>query len=88
MQQVIAVEIAGCGKGINQRQRRLQAVHHGDGHRAVQRHDGRGLHALEKIVEPENLRPIRIFGPRRLTMQGGDRRLKSECDRARREMPP
>jgi len=27
---------------------------------------------------PENLRPVRLFGPRRLTMLGGDRRLQRE----------
>ena len=47
-------------------------------HGPVQRHDGRGLQALEKIVEPEDLRPVRIFGPRSLTMHGRDRRLQSE----------
>ena len=56
----------------------LRAVHHRDRHRPVQRHDGRGLHALEQIVEPDDLRPVRIFGPRRLAMQGRDRRLQRE----------
>ena len=39
---------------------------------------GEGCEAFEKIVEPDDLRPVRIFGPRRLTMQGRDRRLQRE----------
>src|SRR6266581_4443806 len=34
--------------------------------------------AQEKIVEADDLRPVRIFGTRRLTMQCRDRRLKRE----------
>ncbi len=55
-----------------------RAVHHRDRHRAVQRHDGRGLQALEKVVEADDLRPVRLLGARRLAMQGRDRRLQRE----------
>ena len=61
-----------------------RAVHHRDRHRPVQRHDRRGLQALQKIVEPHDLRPVRIFGARRLAMQGRDRRLQRE----RARIPP
>ena len=59
-------------------QRRLRADYLGNRHRPVQRHDGRGAQALEKIVEPEDLRPVRILGPRSLTMHGRDSRFESE----------
>ena len=35
MQQVIAAEIAGCGERIDNRERRLRAVHLGNRHRPV-----------------------------------------------------
>ena len=78
MEQMIAIQIAGGGERINQREGGLRAVHHRDCHSPVQRNDGRGLEALEKIVEADDLRPVRIFGTRRLTMQCRDRRLKRE----------
>ena len=39
---------------------------------------GDGCRRLQKIVEPYDLAPVRIFSPRRLTMQGSDRSLQSE----------
>ena len=53
-------------------------MNHRDRHGAVQRHDGRRLEALQKIVKPEDLRPVRIFESRRLTMQRCDRSLHGE----------
>jgi hypothetical protein len=76
VQQMIAVEIARRGERIDKCERRLRAVRHGDCHRAVQRHDRRGLQAFEKIIEAYDLRPVRIFGAWRLTVQGGNRRLQ------------
>src|SRR2546426_3363408 len=78
MEQVIAVEVAGGGQRLDEGERRLRADHHGDRRCAVQGDDGGGLQALEHIVEPDDLRPVRVFGPRRLTMERRDRRLRSE----------
>ena len=39
---------------------------------------GDGCRRLQKIVEPYDLAPVRIFSPRRLTMQGSDRSLQNE----------
>ena len=78
VQEVIAVEIAGSGERIDKRERRLGAVSHRNRHSSVQRHDRRGLEPLEKIVEPDDLRPVGIFGPRCPAMRGGDRRLHRE----------
>ena len=61
-----------------ERERRSRAVHHRDRHRTVQRHDGRRQHSFQKIVEPGNLRPVGIFGPRRLTVRGRNCRLHRE----------
>ena len=49
MQQVVTVERAGSNKRIDERERRLMAVHHGDRYCPIQRHDGRGLHLFEKL---------------------------------------
>jgi len=75
---VIAVELAGGGERIDERESRPRAVHHRDRRRAVQGHDGGGLQALEEVVEADDLRPVRIFGPRRQTMPGRDRRRQRE----------
>ena len=76
MQKMIVVEIAGCGERLDERQRRPRAVDHRDRHCTVQRHDGRWLHAFERIVEPDDLWPVSIFSLCRLTMLGGYRRLQ------------
>jgi hypothetical protein len=78
MKKMVAVQIAGLGQRVDERERGFRSVHHGDRHCAVQRHDGRGLHPLEHIVEPDDLRPVRLFGAGRLTMQRRDRRLQRE----------
>ena len=75
MQQVVPFEIAGRVQCIDQRKRLSRTVDHCDCYRTIQRHNGRGLDALEKIIQPKDLRPIRIFGTRRLTMQRRNRRL-------------
>src|SRR6266850_6943257 len=75
MQQVIAVKIAGSGELIDESDRRPWTIDHCDRHRAVQRHDWGGLQSFEKIVEPDDLRPVRVFSSRGPTMQGRDRRL-------------
>ena len=72
MEQVIAVEIAVRGERIDECERELWPVRHGDRRRAVQGHDGRRLDALEKVIEPDDLRPVRLFGARRLAMQDRD----------------
>src|SRR6266568_3859083 len=46
--------------------------------RASQGDDGRGLQALEHVVQPDDLGPVRVLGPRRLAVQGRDRRLQRE----------
>ena len=78
MQQVIAVKNAGRGQRVDEPKRRWNPFRHGHGDRAVERNDRRWLNALEKTVEPENLRPVCIFGPRGPAVQGGDRRLQGE----------
>ena len=47
MQQVVAVELTGGGELVDEREGRGGAVHHRDGHGAVERDDRRGLQALE-----------------------------------------
>src|SRR5256885_1235872 len=78
MQQVIPVEVAGGGELVDEREGRPRALHHGDRRRAIQGDDGRGLQALEHVVEPDDLGPVRVLGPRRLAVQGRDRRLQRE----------
>jgi hypothetical protein len=75
MQQVVAVEVAAGSQRIDEREGRSRTVHHRNRRRAVQGHDGGRLQALENVVEPDDLRPVRVFGPRRLAMQGRDRCL-------------
>src|SRR5207245_6387934 len=69
MQQMITVELAAGGERIDERERRPRAVRHRDRRRAVQGHDGGGLLALEELVEPDDLRPVRVFDASRLAMQ-------------------
>ena len=64
MQQVITVENSCRREGVDLREGRLRSFRHGEGHRTVERHDGRGLQLLESIVEPEDLGPVGIFGAR------------------------
>src|SRR5437870_2921751 len=82
VQQVIAVEIASVGERADDRERCPRAVHHRDGRGSVQGDDGGGLHALQEIVEANDLGPVRVLGPRRLAVQGGDRRLQRVLTRA------
>ena len=63
---------------VDKTERRFGALDHRDRRGAVQRHDRRGLHALEEIVESEDLRPVRVFRARRLTVQRRDRGLQRE----------
>src|SRR5262245_14406293 len=78
MEQVVTVDLAGGGQRIDERQRRPRTVHHGDRRRAVQGLDGRRLHAVEEVVEPDDLGPVGVFGSRGPTMNGGNRRLQRE----------
>ena len=62
-----AVEIEVAGERLRQRldlleRRRGTAAPCRSGHRAIERHDGRRLHALERFVEEIDLRPVRVFG--------------------------
>ena len=88
MQQVIAVENAGRGEFIDECQRRLRAFNHGECHGAVERHDGRGLDALEQVVEPEDLRPVGILGSVRPGNAGRRLPPAPRTAPARREWPP
>ena len=76
VQQVIPVKLAGRRDRLDERERCRRAIHLGNRHCPVQRHDGRGFHAFKKIVELEDSRPVRDFGPRRLTVHGRDSRLQ------------
>jgi len=40
---------------------------------------------FENIIQPKDLTPVRIFGPRRLTMHAGNRCLKGERSRSATE---
>src|SRR5205809_2130205 len=71
MEQVIAVEVAGGGQRLDEGERRAGAVHHGDRRRAVQGDDGGGLQALEHIVQPDDLRPVRDRKSTRLNSSHG-----------------
>ena len=79
---MIAVEVAGGGERVDEAERRLGAVHHRDRRGAVQGDDGGGLQALENVVEADDLGPVRLVGPRRLAVQGRDRRLQRVRARA------
>ncbi len=50
VEQMIIVEIAGSGERIDEFERGLRAIHHGDRYRPVQRHDRRGLQSIEKVI--------------------------------------
>src|SRR5262249_24238188 len=76
MQEMVAVEMPGRGERVDERERRSRAVDHGARRGAIQGDDGGRLNALQKLVETNDLRPVRVLGPRRLTVQGGDRRLE------------
>ena len=65
----------------------LRPVHHRDGHRPVQRHDRRGLHALEKIVEPEDLTASPYLRAARPGNAGPRSPPAGRTDPARRESP-
>ncbi len=75
MEKMIAIEFSVGRERIDERKRWLRPVYHRNSHGAVQRHDWRGLYLLKKIVEPENLMPIRVFGTCSLTMERRDRSL-------------
>src|SRR5437870_4876205 len=75
---LVAVEIAGRGERVDQDERRLRAVGHGHRRGAVQGDDGGGLQPLEEVVQPDDLRPVRVFRPRGLTVQRCDGRLEPE----------
>src|SRR5260221_10582748 len=78
VQQVIVVERARGGEGVDQRDGRPRAIHHRDRRRTIQRHDGGRLHAVEEIVETDDPWPVRVFSARCLTVRGGDRCLNGE----------
>ena len=82
MQQVVALELAGLGQRVDERESRARSLHHRHRRRAVERHDRRGLHPLEQLVEAHDLRPVGVLGARRLTVQRRDRRLQRERARA------
>ncbi len=73
---MVSVQI--WGEGIDEFEGRARTLCHGNRHGAVERHDGRGLKAGEKIVEPEDLRPIRIFGTCGAAMESGYSSLHSK----------
>src|SRR5262245_35734619 len=81
MQQVITIESAARCERIDKCQPGLWTLHHGNCNGPVQRHDRRGLGSLEKIVQPDNLAPVRILGPSCPTMLGRNRRLQREGTR-------
>src|SRR4029453_5190737 len=76
MQQMIVFKITAGGKVIDKRECGASSVDHGDGNRPVQRDNRRRLDAFERVVKPDDLRQIRVFCARRLTMHSGDWRLK------------
>src|SRR5438067_985412 len=78
MEQVIAVEVAGGGEGVDEVERRAGALDHRDRRRAVEGDDGRGLQTLEHVVQADDLGPVGVLRPRRLAVQRGDRRLQRE----------
>ena len=55
---------------------RVGTVHHRRRDRVIERDDRIVGHALEHLVQREDLRPVGILGARRLVVDGGDRRLQ------------
>src|SRR5262245_62453204 len=43
-----------------------------DGNGSIERHNWGGPKGHQRIVQPDNLPPIRVFGARRVRMNGGD----------------
>jgi hypothetical protein len=75
MEQMIAVEIARGGNLLDKNKPRLGSVRHRNRHRPVQGDNRRGVDPFQKVVEPDNLRPVGILGPRGATMNCGVCRL-------------
>ena len=84
-QVAVAGEPAVALQRLDLLQRSLGAGHHRHHHRAVQRHHRRRPDAQQRVVEHQQLRPIRLLVGRRLGVQRGDRGLQREA--ARRPRP-
>lgn len=52
------------------------SMHHGSGNGIIQHHHGIVRHSPQQVIERQDLRPIGVFGPGSLVMNGGDRGLK------------
>ena len=76
MQQVVVVERAAGGQGVDQQQPRRRPLGHRDRDGAVERDDRRRQHAPELVVEQRDLAPVGRLGARGLCVHGGDRRLQ------------
>jgi hypothetical protein len=68
---MIVVEIVRGGHAIHHRKPCTRAFHHRDCYGAVQGHNRGRLHALQSIVEPDDLGPVRVRGLRGFAMLGG-----------------
>src|ERR1700686_5459875 len=78
---MIVVETVRGGDFIYHCEPRARAFRHRDCYGAVQGHDGRGLDALQLIVEADDLGPVRVRRVSSLTMHRGDRCLQGEWAR-------
>ena len=69
-QPVVAVQ------GGQQLQPGQRPPHHGHGHGVVEGHHRAGRDPLQQLVQDQDLPPVRVLGPRRLVVDGGDGRLE------------
>ena len=65
-------------KSLDERQRRLGAVHLGNGNRTVQGHDRGRTQPDQEVVKPEDLGPVGVFRPPSAAMYRRDGCLKSK----------
>jgi len=85
VEQVIAFE-ASLAASASGARAPARAVHLGDRHGPVQR-TMETAHTFENIIQPKDLTPVRIFGPRRLTMHA-ESLLEGERFQVRYGAPP
>src|SRR5579871_1077999 len=65
MKQMKVLEVVVCYERLHHFERRRWTVNHCDCHTSIQGHDGTRLNNLKKVIEPENLMPIRVLGASR-----------------------
>src|SRR5687767_6416620 len=59
MGEAVAAELAALQDRVDEGETGCRSIAHRDGHRAVELHDGRGIDPPQRVVQPDDARPVR-----------------------------